>query len=439
MQTELYDYQKHIRDVICDNNEKSAALFMKMGTGKTITSLSIFEKYMQLGFIDKLLVVCLKCKIEDWKNDIEKELPYLDFLNYEVINFESIWRPKRIAYYQNFVDERTMIIIDESQKIKGKDTKVSKFLLELKDQTKYKLILTGTPQSKQYIDYYPQMKFIDAPDYDISYKQWDRTFVIKKLVSDYGPWHYEIEGYNYEDVLLKGITDKAQYHEYTSDYDKPVEIYTDIEHSKDAIKFQKNRVWPEIKKEDLELGNYDENTIIADTQFSLRNYLRQSLSGFIGEYDIQSPKEEWLKDFLEITQDRIVIFCSYIKSIEKCAEICKKLGKPISYYYGAKKDLDNFKSKDNAIVLVNYQSGAVGINDLCISNIGIFYEPPDGDYILFSQAKARLDRIGQTKQPIFYYLQTRGSIEREIYKSFQDGKDFDNKCFDLWLETNKTK
>ena len=423
MKTELYDYQRKIRDDIINSGDFGVGLFMKMGTGKTVTSLSVFEKWWEQSKVNKLLVVCLKCKIEDWKNDIQSEFAYPP--EYEVINFESIWRPKRAEYYKNFVDE--------SQKMKGKDTKVSKFLLELKEQTKYKIILTGTPQSKQYIDYYPQMRFIDAKDYDIPYKQWDRTYVRKKLVAEYGPWHYEIEGYNYEDVLLKGITDKAQYHEYTSDYEKPIEIYQDIEHSKDAIKFQKKRVWPEVTEEQLETGDVPDNLVMADTQFALRNYLRQSLSGFIGDYDIASPKEEWLKEFLDITQDRVVIFTNYIKEIEKVESICKKCGKPISWYYGAKKDLTNFKNKENGVAIVNYQSGAVGINDLCIANIGVFYSPPDGDYILFSQAKARLDRIGQTKQPVFYYLQTRGSIEKSIYDSFKEGKDFDDKCFNLWL------
>lgn len=435
MKTELYDYQRKIRDDIIKSGDFGVGLFMKMGTGKTVTSLSIYEYLLQHNLCDRLLVVCLKCKIEDWKNDIEHEFDgQLNWLDVEVINFESIWRPKRAEYYKNFVNDRTMIIVDESQKMKSKDTKVSKFLLELKEKTKYKLILTGTPQSKQYIDYYPQMKFIDAKDYDIPYKQWDRTYVRKKLVAEYGPWHYEIEGYNYEDVLLKGITDKAQYHEYTSDYEKPVEIYQDIEHSKDAIKFQKKRVWPEVTQEQLETGDVPDNLVMADTQFALRNYLRQSLSGFIGDYDIASPKEEWLKEFLEITQDRVVIFTNYIKEIEKVEAICKKCGKPISWYYGAKKDLTNFKEKENGVAIVNYQSGAVGINDLCIANIGVFYSPPDGDYILFSQAKARLDRIGQTRQPVFYYLQTRGSIEKPIYDSFKEGKNFDDKCFNLWLD-----
>ena len=61
----LFDYQKEI----VQKANKSNALFMKMGTGKTITSLKIAEKWK----CEKLLVVCLKSKIQDWIDEIEEE------------------------------------------------------------------------------------------------------------------------------------------------------------------------------------------------------------------------------------------------------------------------------------------------------------------------------------------------------------------------------
>ena len=116
MKTKLYNYQKEIRDEIIKSNDFSTALFMDMGTGKTLTSLSVFEYLIKNNKVNKLLVVCLKNKINDWLKDISDELYELDF-NYEVINFESIWRPKRAEYYDKFVDDKCMVIIDESQKI----------------------------------------------------------------------------------------------------------------------------------------------------------------------------------------------------------------------------------------------------------------------------------------------------------------------------------
>ena len=425
MKTKPYDYQEKIAQDIIASEDYSKALLMKMGTGKTITSLRAFELLWEANVVDKLLVVCLKNKIEDWKNDIQNEWKWPP--QSEVINFESVWRTKRAEYYKSFVDNRTMIIIDESHKIKNHNSKVAKYLLELGKQTKYKLILTGTPQSQQYIDYYPQMKFINAKDYDMDYKRWESIYAQKELVAEYGPWHYEIVGYNFEDVLNKGITEKSYYHDYESNYGKPIDIYTDIEHSKAAIKFQKDRVFRDPDEERCE-------DVIADTQMSLRTYMRQSCSGFIKNYDIECPKENWIRDFLEIEPGRIVIFVNFIREVEKLEQICKDMKRPVGVYYGARKFLSPFKENENGIAIVNYQSGAVGINDLCISNIGIFYAPPDGDYILFQQARSRLDRIGQEKQPVFYYLQTKGSVEKAIYNALKKSENFDQKMFDLWLQ-----
>ena len=61
----LFEYQQKIVDT-CD---RANALFMKMGTGKTITSLKIAERWR----CEKLLVICLKSKIQDWIEEIEEE------------------------------------------------------------------------------------------------------------------------------------------------------------------------------------------------------------------------------------------------------------------------------------------------------------------------------------------------------------------------------
>lgn len=428
MQTTLYPYQQAIRDDVIAKGDFSVALFMKMGTGKTVTSLSIFEHLLQTHKCNKLLVVCIANKVDDWNEDIEKELGH-DF-QYSVLSFESVWRPKQ-SWVRDFIQEDTLIILDESHKIKSATSKVSKFMLDVYNQTKYKLILTGTPQSQWYVDYYPQMRFINAKDYDLPYKKWASIFVQKELNREHGMYHYDIVGYNYEEVLKEGIAKKAYYHDYSSDYSSPIHIYQDIRHSKECIKFEKERV---MRDPDIERCE----DVIADTPLSFRLYRRQALSGFVGPYDMkENPKLEWLKEFLEIQQSRVVIFVCFVKEIEQIEELCKKMNRPCGVYYGARKDLKPFQDNENGVIVVNYASGATGINSLCISNIGVFYSPPDGDFILFSQAKSRLDRIGQTKQPVFYYLQTKGSIERGMYECFKRGQNFDNEQYKVWLELNE--
>lgn len=161
----LFDYQKEI----VQRANKSNALFMKMGTGKTITSLKIAEKWQ----CEKLLVVCLKSKIQDWIDEIEEETYFIKG-EYMVINFESVWRSTKAI---DFCNNKTMIIVDESHKIKNPKSKVSQYMRYLGNMTKYKLVLTGTPQNEEYYDYWMQMGFIDSPLYKIPLKDFENYYV----------------------------------------------------------------------------------------------------------------------------------------------------------------------------------------------------------------------------------------------------------------------
>jgi SNF2 family DNA or RNA helicase len=405
----LFDYQqKIVNDAKCSN-----ALFMKMGTGKTITSLRIAEKFK----CEKLLVVCLKSKIQDWIDEIEEET-YFCKDEYMVINYESIWRNTKAL---DFTNNKTMIIVDESHKIKNPKSKVSQYMRYLGRLTKYKLILTGTPQNEEYYDYWMQMGFIDSPTYDIPLKDFEEYYVNYTLDYQAGHFFKRIEGYSNTEKLKNAINEKAFYKEYESNYGKPIEIFESLDTPKEYKSFMKIKVYEDV---------------VADNDMSLRTYLRQCCSGFIKEYQLKdNAKLKWLEDFLEITNDRVVIFVNYNIEIDLIKNLCNKLNRKYSIYNGEIKDLTNFKNENNGIAIVNYASGATGINDLCISNIGIFFSPPDGDYILFSQAKSRLDRIGQTKQPIFYFLKCKSTIENAIYNAFKNGDNFTNELYLNWLNT----
>ena len=89
----------------------------------------------------------------------------------------------------------------------------------------------------------------------------------------------------------------------------------------------------------------------------------------------------------------------------------------------------------DAVAICNYASASLGLNDLVLSNVCVMYSPTE-DYINFTQSRKRIDRLGQTKKPLFYYLQTKNSIETAIYKSLKVGKNFDDRMFEKYLQEN---
>ncbi len=114
--------------------------------------------------------------------------------------------------------------------------------------------------------------------------------------------------------------------------------------------------------------------------------------------------------------------------MEQIKEVCGRLEKPISIVNGQTKDLENYKTKDNTVVLVQYQAGAMGLN-LQLSNKIIYYSLPLASE-LFEQSKKRTHRIGQTRTCMYWYLITKGCIEEQIFETLKERRDYTNKLFE---------
>ncbi len=423
----LYDYQKRIVDSRKDY--ESHALFMDMGTGKTITSLALFEQ----SKLKKILVVCIVSKREDWYDEIKnncnidciildkgttknKEL-LKNKANGYIVNFESCWRLDKDLL--DLIDEDWFVIIDESHKIKNTKSKIGKFMNKLRTKTYAKCILTGTPQNQGYIDYYNQLRFIDVIMMkEIEFK---REFCVYELSSFGGRYVNQLVGYRNTQELDRIINENCVFFKRDIDNNMiPTDVYINIDKHKSYDKFRKDKVFHDV---------------IGDSMSAHRMGLRQMCSGFIKDIPIHNNKKLWLKDFLDNYDDRVVVFYNFNMELEQIKQVCTELKRPYSIYNGEIKDLSVFEVEGNAVAICNYASASLGLNDLVLSNVCVMYSPTE-DYINFTQSRKRIDRLGQTRKPLFYYLQTKNSIETAIYKSLKIGKSFDDKMFEKYLQEN---
>ena len=102
--------------------------------------------------------------------------------------------------------------------------------------------------------------------------------------------------------------------------------------------------------------------VICPNAGVLRLRLRQICGGSLNEHRFKSQKEQWIKDFIENTYTKIVIFYNLDEEAKILQEIVESVGRPVSKYNGTTKDVDNFKEKDDTVLIVNYKSGGTGIN-----------------------------------------------------------------------------
>src|SRR5699024_1226450 len=113
-----------------------------VGDGKTFAALS---SYIASG-CEKLLVICLAPKVNDFVDDAElmgiditalnrgtkKNIELLSNSKRVAISFESSWRVKELL---KWVDDDTFIILDEAHKTSVSTSKVTKFAMQLCKKT----------------------------------------------------------------------------------------------------------------------------------------------------------------------------------------------------------------------------------------------------------------------------------------------------------------
>jgi hypothetical protein len=393
------------------------------GTGKTFTALGA---YLQSG-CSKLLVICLAPKVSDFAEDgalmdiditplnlgTKKNKELLAESNKVAISFESVWR---ITELLKWVDEDTFIIVDEAHKVGVTSSKVTKFVMKLTKKTKYVRLLTATPVSNEKLEnYYPLLFMLNV--FRKPKKEFEELFVIKQMRQMGSMRFMQIVGYQNEHLLNDMINSVAVRFTRDKDYLPADYVYKT---KKPAMynKLKKNRMYKADNGEVIELDNSSK----------LFNAMRCVSHGFLLGINKQVSKEpfERLNQVLETHNDeRVVIFYNYNVELEMLKQLLDKLKRPYSQYNGASKDLKAFKGKDNGVVLAHYKSASTGINDFVIANVTIYNSMPL-ESINYEQSKARTDRYGQTKKPLYYHIVPETPTEKKIFETVTNGKDFTN-------------
>lgn len=146
--------------------------------------------------------------------------------------------------------------------------------------------------------------------------------------------------------------------------------------------------------------------------------------------------ENFLKDFAESTDEKIVIFGVHRDPLIKLSE---KFKAPVIMGGVSSLDkqriVDEFKTSDDRFLFANIKSGGTGTDGIQhAANNVLFIELPDTP-ALIDQAIARVDRIGQKKLQVnIYFMLGRGTIDLNIKEVLDKKKkvvDAVNKGVDL--------
>ena len=348
----LFPHQQRALEDTEDKNK--VAYYLDMGLGKTFVGS---EKMMQLG-AKVNLVICQKSKVDDWIEHFTTH--YFDCIVYDgtkkeclqrffdypynekqvlVINYELAFRRPELAKLENFT-----LMLDESSLIQNENSKRSKFILK-KLHPENVILLSGTPTGGKYERLWSQLSLLG----------WK---ISKKLYyNQYVDFHYDdnegfpimiIDGYKNVDRLKQKMRDHGCV------FMKTEEVVELPEKNFIKVKVEKPKLYDKFMKNDfIELEGIE---LIASTRLTKRLYARQLASQY------NKSKLEAVKDLLESSDDRFVIFYNFNDEFVRLKRICDRLERPVSVLNGSVKDLSNYRKEPNSVCLVQYQAGAKGGN-----------------------------------------------------------------------------
>ncbi len=410
----LYDFQKKGLEETKTKNR--VAYYWDMGTGKTFVGA---EKAICLG--KPILLVCQKSKIADWIDhfkehypeyavaSIVKEKTLKAYMNHDyyvgVINYDLVWRKSELIRLRDFT-----LVLDESSLIQNERSKRAKFILySLKPNNV--VLLSGTPCNGKYENLWSQIHLLG---WDISRQAYWNTYIDYKIDKSQGFPLVIVKGYKKVERL------KSKLKEYGCSFLKTDEVIELPEQVESAVKVPICSSYAKFRKD--RIVTVGDKELVGDTTLTKLLYERM----LCGQYN--DDKIEALKDLLESTEDRIIVFYNFNEELKIIFKMSQDLNRPLSMVNGNSKDLNAYENYENSITAIQYQSGAMGLN-LQKSNKIVYFTPPLSSE-LFEQSKKRTNRIGQNRTCFYYKLVCRGSIEERIYRTLAMRRDYTNALFE---------
>lgn len=426
----LYEHQQKVMEQIRPYNR--CAVYVDMGGGKTFIGS---EKMKELG--KKVnLVICQKSKVADWvehfrehypelkvfdatssKKDEKRALEYGFWMNYRnggkvvpsviVINYDLVWRRKEYLQLKDFT-----LMLDESSLIQNHGTKRTKYILRL--QPANVVLLSGTPTSGRYERLWTQMHLLGWP---ISRKLYEQTYVIWDYIENWQTGYRipVVKGYKNVDRLKRKMAEYGcvfmKSDEFGIDLPDQQDITIRVKPSPDYKRFMKHRY----------LQMPDGIELVGDTSLTSRLYARM----LCGQYN--KEKLAAVKDLIESTEDRLIIFYNFTAEMEALRDLCINMLRPVSIVNGKTKDLRAYEADPDSVTLIQYQAGAYGLNLQKARRVIYFTLPESSE--LFEQSRKRIHRIGQDQKCFYYIPICQGSIETRILQTLKERKDYTDALF----------
>lgn len=436
-------YQQHCIDKILEI--KKLGLFLDMGLGKTVTTLTAIRELKYDRFqVRKVLVIAPK-KVAEGTWDREKDkwdhtrilrvsavlgsrARRIRALNTPadiyIINRENVcWL---VDYYRNSWPF-DMVVIDESSSFKSHQAKRFKALASIGSHIERLVELTGTPSPNGLDDLWAQVFLLDG-----GARLGRRYGQFRERYFDPGDRGNNVV-YNYkakpgsEQSILEKISDICISMKAEDYLQLPDITYHQVPVVLDA---KAEKAYREMeRKMVLELPE-DEETISVTSAAALSNKLLQLANGALYDDDhqvhqIHDCKLEAFLELIESLQGKpALVFYNFqhdrqriLKALEKTSLRIRELKTP--------KDEDDWNAGGIDVLIAHPASSAYGLNLQQGGNHVVWFGLT-WNYELYTQANKRLHRQGQTEKVIIHHLVCSGTRDEDVMQALEHKDDVQN-------------
>jgi len=462
--TKPYDHQ--IKALEKSWAQKTYALFMEMGTGKSKVLVDNIAMLYDRGAIRGALIVAPKGVYKNWDQiefptHMPEHVEYTKVLweasltkkkQYEldtlfddkgdlkilIMNVEAFSTEKGLDFAHSFLNifvGRALIGIDESTTIKNPTAKRTKNILKIGNLAKYRRILTGSPVTKSPLDLYSQCKFLDP--YHLNQQSYYsfRTRYANMIERNFGGRRVQLVG-SYRNLgELTTLLDKFSYRVLKEEcLDLPEKVYT-----KRFVQLtpEQKRVYNQLRQ--TALAMLDDKMMSTMNVITQLMRLHQVTCGHFKADDdsitkLDNNRVNALLELLEETDGKVIIWANYREDIRNIADSLKKAyGDDSTVEYWGEVDstlrqdnIAQFQQKNGPTryFVGNTQTGGYGIT-LTAANTVIYYS---NNYDLEKrlQSEDRAHRIGQTGSVTYVDLIAEETIDEKIVKALRRKVDIAN-------------
>jgi SNF2 family DNA or RNA helicase len=451
--TQPYEHQKK---VLKDSwAELYYAYLLEMGTGKSKCAIDNIGMLYEDNKINAVLIIAPKGVMDNWsKGEIPVHLPdriprivcgwtpssskkfaeelkHITYhktndLKFFVMNVEafSTSRGTKAAYEFLLKNPENMVVVDESTTIKNRKAARTKNIMELRNVSLYRRILTGSPVTKSPMDLFSQCFFLSprALGFNSYYAFQNRYAQVQSRTMGNRSFQ-EIVGYRRLDELNEKLLSFSNRTLKEDCLDLPEKIYTrrHIELTDEQL-----TVYTQMKKLALaQLQNGD----LATTESVLTQIMRlqQICCGFFqpDEGAIQPLANNRLSGLMSVIDEcsgKAIIWASYTYDIQRIAQALRDRFGPdsVATYFGGtpqndRQDIVNkFQDADSDLRFFVGQPKTGGFGITLHQASTVIYFSNSYDLEIRLQSEDRAHRLGQTKSVTYVDLVSPNTIDDKV-------------------------